>query len=53
MVKEEIENIIIYKKVYNHNIKESIERIATLQSVRGWVSYKKSNIIKRAKNKFR
>ncbi|MCL2115089.1 MAG: glycosyltransferase [Methanobrevibacter sp.] len=52
MVKEDIENIIVYKKVYNQDIKGSIEKIARLQSVKGWVSYKTSNIIKRAKNKF-
>ena len=52
MVKKDIENILVYKKVYNYYIKGSIKRIARLQSTKGWVLYKKSNIIKRIKKRF-
>ncbi|MCL2115031.1 MAG: glycosyltransferase [Methanobrevibacter sp.] len=52
MVEKDIENILLYKKVFNQDIKGSIENIAMLQSIKGWISYKQLNILKRFKKRF-
>ncbi|MDR2967884.1 MAG: glycosyltransferase [Methanobacteriaceae archaeon] len=52
MVEGDIENILRYKKVFKQDIKGSIEDIAKLQSIKGWISYKKRNILERTKKRF-